>query len=690
METTYTVTSFNYIELKDVVQQKSTCTRKTKNGIVYLYNEFATFDIETTSVYPDDALNDFEPYAFMYIWQFYIAGKVVIGRTWEEFITFTNNISEALELKDDQHLVIYVHNLPYEFQFVRLFFNFTDVFCTAKNKPVRAITSNGLEFRCSYKLSNMALSKFIETCPTATHQKLSGEEFDYSKFRTPITELTKYEIQYSINDVIGLHETLVYTLKHNGDTLATIPYTSTGYVRREARQAMKSNKRNIYDIRSARLYPMTYTLLKNARRGGNAHCNPYYVNEILENLKSKDMSSAYPAVMLQCKFPMKRFIKRRADLLESLILDPTLALILDVTFINLRVKTLKTVPYLPLAKCVEISRPKCDNGRILEADRVGIVLTDIDYRIIEYQYEWDDIEIEHIYSSTYDYLPDEYRKYVFDRYKLKCDLKGSDEYLYAKEKNKINALFGMMLTDIVNKDIVYTPNSTIEKNRPYTITHPDLTEALDYYYNSGGMFLSYQWGVWVTAHCRNRLQKAINGLESDMVYCDTDSAKYFGEHEDLFTKLNSEILAETNACGFNTHYVRPDGKVFDLGLWEDDGVYDKFISVGSKKYGYEMDNKLYITVSGLSKSKGAKYMESRGGLSCFYDGFIVPAKYSGRTTSHFNNATEPYYITVYDPQQHKKVRILNGASIAIKNVSYTFGITDSYQELAEIMESPIY
>lgn len=690
METINTAASLNYIDLRDKVQQSSTCTRKTKNGITYLYNEFATFDIETTSVYPDDDFEDFEPFAFMYIWQFYICGQIVIGRTWEEFLTFTENLVNALQLTDEQHLVIYVHNLPYEFQFIRSFFDFTDVFCTAKNKPVRVVTSTGLEFRCSYKLSNMALSKFIETCPTATHQKLSGDDFDYSKFRTPITELSDYEIQYSINDVIGLHETLTYTLKHNGDTLATIPYTSTGYVRREARAAMKSNKRNIYNIRSARLYPMTYTLLKNARRGGNAHCNPYYVDEILENLKSKDMSSAYPAVMLQCKFPMTRFIKRKAELLESLILDPKLALILDVTFINIRVKTLRTVPYLPLAKCVEISRPKCDNGRILSAERLGIVLTDIDYRIIEYQYEWDDIEVEHIYSSTYGYLPDEYRQYVFDRYKLKCDLKGSDEYLYAKEKNKINALFGMMLTDIVNKDILYTPDAQLEENRPYTITHPDLNEALDEYYNSSGMFLSYQWGVWVTAHCRNRLQKAINGLSTDMVYCDTDSAKYFGDHDDLFEKLNEEILAETNACGFNTHYVRPDGKVFDLGLWEDDGTYDSFISVGSKKYGFVIGDDLSITVAGLSKSKGAEYIKPRGGLSCFRDGFVVPAEYSGRTTSHFNNSRKPYYITVNDPQQHSRIRILTGASIAIKNVAYTFGVTDSFNELEEMMESPIY
>lgn len=686
----YTAQSFNYIELANNMKTYGTCSRKTKRGLTYLYNEFATYDIETTSVYPKDKIEDFEPYAFMYIWQFYIDNKLVLGRTWEEFIAFTTNLSESLNLDEQLHLVIYVHNLPFEFQFTRSFLKFSDVFCTDKNKPLRVVTTNGLEFRCSYKLSNMSLDKFISTCPTATHFKLSGDKFDYSKFRTPITDLTEYEIEYSANDVIGLHETLEYQLKHNHDTLATIPFTSTGYVRREARAAMQSNKKNIYEIRDSRLYPYTYTLLKTARRGGNAHCNPYYSSEIYNMLKSKDMSSAYPAVMLQCKFPIKGFLRRDPALLQSLILDPNYALIIDITFINLQIKTINTVPYIPKAKCIEMSQIRGDNGRVLSGRRVGLVLTDIDYRIISNQYEWEDVEIRYLFSAKYGYLPDEYRQYIFDRYKLKCDLKDGDEYLYNKEKNKINALFGMMLTDIVNHNIEYHENS----KEPYTVELPDLSKSLNEYYKSKSTFLAYQWGVWVTAHCRNRLQKAIDGLGTDMVYCDTDSAKYFddsGKHEPLFKKLNDEIRKETSLCGFNTHYVRPDGKVFDLGLWEDDGTYKQFISMGSKKYGYVDENdKLQITVAGLSKSKGANYIKDKGGLKCFRKGFIVPSDNSGRTTAHFNNVKQPYYITVTDPQKKQKVRILTGSSIAIRNVEYTFGLTDDYEELINSLKQPLY
>jgi len=687
---TYNVIDTNYIEISENVRKQGVCTRKTKDGVNYLYNSFATFDIETTSVFPKDGIEDFEPYAFMYIWQFYLDHKCIIGRTWEDWLLFIEYITNAIKTDNQQHLVIYVHNLPYEFQFIRNFHTFTDVFCTDKNKPLRAVTSNGLEFRCSYKLSNMSLDKFISSCPTATHMKLSGDKFDYSKFRTPITELSEYEMDYSCNDVIGLHEAIEYQLNHYGDTLATIPYTSTGYVRREARKAMLSNKRNIFTIRDSRLHPYTYTLLKTARRGGNAHCNPYYSNEIFNDLKSKDMSSAYPAVMLQCKFPMTGFVRRNTDLLESLILDPTKALIIDITFINLRIKTINTVPYIPKAKCIELSHIYGDNGRVLSASRAGMVITDIDYRIIEYQYDWDSVEVRYLFSATYGYLPNEYRQYIFDRYKLKCDLKGSDEYLYNKEKNKINALFGMMLTDIVNHNIIYVPNS----ETPYEVEIPDLNKSLDSYYRSKNTFLAYQWGVWVTAHCRNRLQKAINNLTDDMVYCDTDSVKYFGsngKYDSLFNVLNGEIIEETKQCGFNTHYTRPDGKTFDLGLWEDDGTYKQFVSMGSKKYGYiDEDDNLHITVAGLSKSKGKTYLEKKGGISAFHKGTIIPKEYSGRTTAHFNNVKEPYYITVYDPQQKRKVKILTASSIAIRNVEYTFGITDDYEQLLDSIKAPLY
>ena len=75
----------------------------------------ATFDIETTT------LRGEQPTGYMYIWQFCIKGVVFFGRTWREFLDFIDNISDLLNLDNKHKLVIYVHNLSFEFEFIRKF-----------------------------------------------------------------------------------------------------------------------------------------------------------------------------------------------------------------------------------------------------------------------------------------------------------------------------------------------------------------------------------------------------------------------------------------------------------------------------------------------------------------------------------------------------------------------------------------
>ncbi len=425
---------------------------------------------------------------------------------------------------------------------------------------------------------------------------------------------------------------------------------------------------------------------------------------------SRDMSSAYPADMLQKKFPMSRFVNTNISSeseLKEVIKTGEFAYLIDCRFKNIRIKTMQTIPYIASAKCLPPTLgARYDNGRVLTADEIGLVLTDIDYKIISEQYDYDEIIIDNIYRAKYDYLPNEFRQYIFDRYIRKCDLKPSDgweygdEYLYAKEKNKINANFGMTLTDIVHDMIEYFAG---KEGCPFEKQVPATDEALRKHYKSRSTFLVYQWGLWVTAWCRYRLQQAIMGVGKDVVYCDTDSVKYFAwmdeegnvydPHASVFEQLNNEILEETAQCGFDTEYTRPDGKHFSLGLWEydDDLPYTQFVTLGSKKYAYVgSDSELHITVAGLSKKKGAKYLtENEGGIKGFKIGTEVPAGKSGRTSAHYQDLATPTIIKVFDPQQKKMVKVHTGSSIAVKNVPYKFGITDEYSELLESLDKPI-
>lgn len=683
----YTITDFPYDTVATYILSLRYCgARQT----AYL-SDFATFDIETTTYQRSIIDNEPDYDAFMYQWQFCICDRVIFGRTWEEFKTLLINLRIHLGLSHAHYFVIYVHNLPFEFQFFRNFFQIDDLFALDKRKVVRCTVDDSFEFRCSYKLSNMSLQKFVSATPNALYYKKAGD-LDYKKIRTPSTLLYNDELSYCYNDVRGLREAIQYYLKSEHDTLASIPMTSTGYVRREFRAAFNSNPRNHYIFRDLQLDPYLYALLKTATRGGNCHCNPTMsgaVDErnIFSNVRSYDMSSAYPAVMTQCKFPMSPFIRRanKKSIIDKCISDATYALIIDCVFYDLKIKTLETIPYIPKAKCTKLWEPRIDNGRVLTATFCGIVLTDIDFTIIDSQYTYTKIDILNLYSAKYDYLPLELREKIVDQYTSKSKLKFGDPYLYNKYKNKINADFGMMLTDICRKDITYNPNA---HGNPFDAERGDIYEKIAHYYNTRNSFLSYQWGVWVTAHCRRRLQAAIDRVSIDVIYCDTDSVKCLNDHDSDFDQLNASILSEAKQCQLLTYCDVIDPKTsrqhhFQLGIWEKEKTYHQFKSLGAKKYAYtypSSPNTLQITVAGLSKSKGAEWLSRHGGFDAFSTDTIIPAGSSGRTVSQYNDLTVPYTLNFHGES------ILTGSSIAIYDTSYTFGISSEYQELLANLE----
>ena len=105
------------------------------------YNIPSSFDIETTSFYEGD-----EKRAIMYEWTFGLNGLVIIGRYWDEFMELINNISSLLRLSQEKRLLVYVHNLAFEFQFICKRFSWLKIFATDERKPLYALSDYGIEF----------------------------------------------------------------------------------------------------------------------------------------------------------------------------------------------------------------------------------------------------------------------------------------------------------------------------------------------------------------------------------------------------------------------------------------------------------------------------------------------------------------------------------------------------------------
>ena len=262
-------------------------------------------DIETSHVEGVD-------HAYIYHWQMQIGldTRTIWGNTADDLQAFLRKLANYADPDKRETWCIYVHNLSYEFCWLKGIYRFDneEVFALAPRKICKCtLLDKRLEFRCSYILTNQSLGSWTKKMGVQ-HKKLDSEEYDHSRVRLPWEELTDEELQYCRNDVLGLCEALTVQMARDNDTLATIPLTSTGYVRRDSKRAMQNYSR--WAIRKMQPDEQLHRALVEAFRGGDTHANRYYAGAILDGVRSCDRSSSYPDVICNCRFPMSRFIRQ--------------------------------------------------------------------------------------------------------------------------------------------------------------------------------------------------------------------------------------------------------------------------------------------------------------------------------------------------------------------------------------------
>lgn len=633
--------------------QSSKMKNRQQKGYNYL-DLISTFDIETTTIKETHE-------GFMYCWQFCFGEDVYMGRTWEDFLKFIDDIICEFDISLDKLLVVYVHNLQYEFQFIRDFFDWNTIFAVGKREVLKATTTTGIEFRCSYKLSNMSLQKFCENSKNCVHVKQSGD-LDYSIFRTPKTQLNAIELGYCYCDVKGLAECISDFLED--DTLATIPLTSTGFIRNECRKAMSKNPANRKAFIDMKMGIDVYTLLKEALRGGNTHGSRYFVGQIIENLFNFDVASSYPYVQCCKYFPISKFKKtpiKTKDFFEK-ELQKNCCLF---RFFCKRIKLKKSVPipYISHSKCLNSENVEKFNGRILYAENVKMTLTELDYAIIIKQYDIENAYISDFYTAKRGLLPKEMRDYIKERFRIKTELKGGDKYLYMKSKNKLNGIFGMSCTDCVH-DIYCLVNGE------WIVEKEDIQKSIDKFYKNSKSFLTYAWGVYTLAQARAHLQRIINITGLYTVYCDTDSDKCINPDFEAINNLNNDIKAEAERYGAYADY---NGKRYYMGIFEQEENYSRFKTLGAKKYAYEdLHGNLHVTVSGVNTDNGPKELKK---LENFVPGFEF--KNAGGNKIWYNDMG--LHTLMINGE-----RILSGANAGFEERTYTLGVTDSLLEKINI------
>lgn len=660
-------------------------TKKTNKGCKY-YNIPASFDIETTSFYDEMGTKC----AIMYEWTFGINGAVVYGRTWEEWLKLYETLCRVLGLCDDNRLIIYIHNEGFEFQFMQKHHEWRRVFALDERKPVYALTVDGVEFRCSYLLSGYSLEMLGKQLQKYKVQKAVGD-LDYSLIRHQKTPLTDKEIGYCVSDVRVVMAYIQEKIEQCGD-ITRIPLTKTGFVRKYCRDACLyegSHKKNVEKFKSYNdlmrkltLTPDEYLQAKRAFQGGFTHANSYHVGNVLENVGSYDFTSSYPAVMVAEMFPMSRGelvrIKSPEEFSRNLRLY---CCMFDAEFEGIEATTIFEHP-LSKSRCEKIRNSLDDNGRIVSADYLITTITEQDYIILQKFYKWKRMRIANFRRYKRGYLPTNFVKAILKLYGDKTTLKGVDgkEAEYLNSKEMINAAYGMCVTDICRDEIVFADD--------WSKTPVDIESALKKYNTSKRRFLSYLWGVWVTAYARKNLFTGIWELKHDYVYADTDSVKGLNmeRHARYFEGYNKMITEKLRlAC---LHHNIPfeltcpktiEGVPKPLGVWDNEGVYSRFKTLGAKRYATEKDGKFSITVSGVNKKYAAPYLVETYGVDGCFDAFDdelkIPADRTGKMTH-----------TYIDERKTGLIRDFLGvvahydelSGVHLENAEYSLSLSDAY------------
>lgn len=669
-------------------------TRKNKINTYEKYSTaIMTFDIEVSSAWIDngevigytkgkkaDYWNSLIPLALPYIWQFSYNGTVYYGRELWDF-------EEVLkDIPSDIHIIIWVHNLAYEFQFLCNFLEWDNVFARSPHKPIKCVPSKykNIEFRCTYMLTRLSLDTWGKQIGKL---KATGE-LDYEILRTPLTPLTEQELFYCEQDCLvveaGIKE---YIKKYK--TQRNIPLTQTGTVRRETKTRLMCDK--IYSSHIKKLVPRNadeYKILQTVFAGGYTHANKWYSGRVVRGkISHYDFASSYPTVMIAEKYPMTPWVYTAQHVIPNEETFNDWAYIMYVEFSQLKSISFNT--YIQASKSI-INNGIYDNGRVISADKLSLWITEQDYITIKNNYEWKDIKVIHLYRSKKDYLPRNFTNYILELYKNKTELKEvvGMEDLYMQSKQYINSLFGMSVTAIVQANVEFKDDLwTMEK-----LTKEYVNKKLDNLRfpnpREKKYFLSYSWGVYVTAYARRNLWKCIEYCDDDMIYCDTDSIFVLGDYN--FDWYNKEITEKIRkACeimNLDFNATRPKTKKGiekPLGVFAAEDECTEFITLGAKRYVERRatDNKLHLTVSGINKEAVALLNDD---IENFTDGFDFD-KDSDCVTKRLSTYINEMPITIWNDGYVSTYT----HGINLRRTGYLLTLTDEYKELINFCEKNI-
>ena len=612
---------------------------------------YSGFDIETTN------MSDTK-HAYMYIWQIALNETVLLGRTWDEFTLVIRILKTYNNLCSSKRIIIWIANLSFEFQFIRKRFNFTKIFAKEQRKPLYAIIDDCIELRDPLPISGGGLAQLAKDYTNT--QKLIGD-LDYSIIRNSKTSVKGVELQYCINDVVILKEWSEFIFKTYIIPQKYIPLTKTAILRRKVKDKSPKGVSDaiVACMPSEKLYNL---MMKYLFRGGYVHANICNTDMILHDVTSLDLTSSYPAQMNHGYYRINNIDSEK---FTKLIKNECCMMV--ITFFDITSTTNHSIE--SSSKCIELVNPILDNGRVSSADKMTVFINEIDYSLYCMFYTWDRMDIQVFYHTIRGRLPTYILDVLNEEYYNKAILKQSGKKNtteYAIAKSNVNSAYGMTVTRMVEREVTYSDDEWGYDDSNFC-----------YYDEVQKLVLLPQWGIYVTSHARFALLSNVykiscnsSGAIDDVVYNDTDSIKLlnYDKHKHIIDDYNAKIIAKNKK-------LFSDPIFYDLGTFDNEGTYDRFKTLGAKRYISEKNGEIEQTIAGLPKHILAKYCKSNklDVFKFFTSGMTLDVMFSGKLTTSYND--EPHSEAVGG------VVMSELSSVCLYNIPFRMSLDKYYIEM---------
>ena len=613
-----------------------------------------------------------EEVGWIYQWAFVFADGVAIGRKPSELMLWLRRIEAAYNLREDLKCIIFVHNLSYDIQYLKDWaYNEWGEFRILATSPHKFITFEAGPYiwRCTFRLSNRSLAKWGKDLGIKETKK-SGM-IDYDVIRYQDTPLARRDWVYQIYDVLALRSCVRAQNIMEGDTIATMPLTSTAYVRRDSRHIYKRKQaENRKLFLECRMDVILYKALHICFAGGLTHGNRMLADQVVCDEEGNplrvghgDFMSHYPTQERACVgdemrgYPVGKFAllyqdRGDNDLDMALLWEKakTHCLIIQICIGDMEIKPGITMPYAQAYKFQQGRLPDYgraieDNGRILKMTGHAVVtLTELDLKWIHAQYNYS-YKILRVWSAPRGKLPEWLCKTVDKFFFAKTDTKAKiadakaagDKAREAElkktydgmDKPRLNGIYGMTATNPVRQDIILDEFGEWSAE---PLTDAKIEEKLETYYGSKNSFMTYAFGVYCTALARDEIMTVISkviGYKS-FIYADTDSA-FFIYSKDIMDRIaafNKERQAHSKAVGA---YIVHRGKrvYYDRFDIEEDDI-EQFRFLHAKAYAYIHKGELHCTIAGVTSMgrKGKKLItreQELGDINNLTEGTIFAA-----------------------------------------------------------------